>query len=115
MTNPDPTQDGATPATDAPEQQLTAEGAPRAAHYDYVAGLAAQMPTFEVGDHVELIESDQWSNMIGRHGIVSAISGDPIDPGCQVLWDPPDQYFPGLSTLRSHFRKLDEQPEPPSA
>lgn len=101
---------------DAPK--LTAEGAPRAAHYEYVEELSKRMPHFDPGDHVELIECDQWPNMIGRRGIVDSVPDDPIAPGCLVLWDPPDKYFPGLSTLRSHFRKIDDEQlteQPPSA
>lgn len=65
---------------------------------------------FQVGDIVELVASDDmpWPLAAGKRGVVHYVppAEDTDDPNMIVLFD--DPVFPGCTTRRTHFRKVQE-------
>lgn len=75
--------------------------------------MADEQETFQPGDIVELVaapDSDDpmpWPQYAGKRGVVHYVppAEDTDDPNMIVLFD--DPAFPGVTTRRTHFRKVE--------
>lgn len=66
---------------------------------------------FQVGDVVEMVDApdfpETWRAYVGKRGVVHYVPPveDTDDPNMIVLFD--DPAFPGVTTRRAHFRKVE--------